>query len=186
MFAKQVERVVWQNKLAPETINVEATDSVKEIQVFRLDLKGGEVHENILRCIDQAISFPLIFELFFEDRIQPIAAHKRPSESDPSKWVVGTYYRKEWRPLTESRRPLPFARDLEVLYWHLFEPLFPFAARLREDLQSALQRMEEIKIKQREITRHEMRLYREKQFNLKVAIHAQLRTLKHELKELTR
>ena len=154
--------------------------------MFRLDLKCGEVNEDVLRCIDQAISFPLFFELSFEDRIRPIAAYKRPSESDPSNWVVGTYYRGDWNSIHDSRVPLPYASDLEILYRHLLEPLLPCATRIREDLQTALQRMEQIRIKQRQITRGQIQLNREKQFNLKVAIYAQLRLLKRELKELTR
>ena len=34
LFVAQVEQIVWQYKLAPETINLPATPGVPEIQVF--------------------------------------------------------------------------------------------------------------------------------------------------------
>jgi hypothetical protein len=46
--------------------------------------------------------------------------------------------------------------------------------------------MERIRLKQRELERCEARLRKEKQFNRKVAINAELRDLKQELKNLTR
>ena len=70
-FVRQVEQIVWQYKLAPETINMKATIAVPEIQVFTIVLKDGELKPEVLRCIDQAIPFPILFELHFEDRIKP-------------------------------------------------------------------------------------------------------------------
>ena len=44
LFVKQVDQITWLYKLAPETINVQATKGVPEIQVFEIALKGDE-HE---------------------------------------------------------------------------------------------------------------------------------------------
>ena len=40
LFVRQIEQVVWQYKLAPETINVQGTTIVPEIQIFRITLKN--------------------------------------------------------------------------------------------------------------------------------------------------
>lgn len=76
--------------------------------------------------------------------------------------------------------------DLETLYGHLLVPLMPYPARPGEDLQTRVDRMERICLKQRELDRCEVRLRKEKQFNRKVAINAELRDLKQELENLTR
>ena len=88
LFVRQVERIIWQYKLAPETINLSSTRAVPEIQIFRIDLRTGELKQDVLYCIDRAINFPIIFELHYEEQIKSIAAYKRPSEADSSKWVV--------------------------------------------------------------------------------------------------
>jgi hypothetical protein len=76
--------------------------------------------------------------------------------------------------------------DLEALYARLLVPFLPFPARPGEGLQACVERMEQIRSRQRELDKCEARLRKEKQFNRKVAINAELRTLKQEIKTLTR
>ena len=63
LFVTQVDQIVWKYKLAPETMNLAATKAVSEIQVFGISLRDGKLDEEVLRAIDRAIPFPLIFEL---------------------------------------------------------------------------------------------------------------------------
>jgi hypothetical protein len=185
-FVRQVEQIVWQHKLAPETVNLKASKAVPEIQIFSITLKGDELKPEVLRCIDLAIPFPIIFELRFDGKVKPVAAFKRPSEADASKWVISEYFDDDWAPGDTPRKPLPMVFDLETLYGHLLAPLMPYPARPGEDLQTRVDRMERICLKQRELDRCEVRLRKEKQFNRKVAINAELRDLKQELENLTR
>ena len=80
--------------------------------------------------------------------------------------------------------PLPMVFDLEALYGHLLAPLMPYPARPGEGLQARVERMERIRIKQRELVRCEARMRKEKQFNRKVVINAELREIKIVLSEL--
>ena len=77
-FKEQVERIKWQYKLSPETINLPAKHGIKEIQVFHLSLKNKELHESVLRTIDKGINFPIIFQLTYKNQIKTIMAYKRP------------------------------------------------------------------------------------------------------------
>jgi hypothetical protein len=185
LFVRQVEQIVWQHKLAPETVNLKASRAVPEIQIFSIALKGNELKPEVLRCIDLAIPFPIIFELRFNGKVKTVAAFKRPHEADASKWVVSEYFEGDWTPADSPRKPLPMVFDLEALYGHLLMPLMPYPARLGEDLQKRVERMECIRLKHRELERCEARLRKEKQFNRKVAINAELRGLKQELENLT-
>lgn len=181
LFVRQVEQIVWQHKLAPETVNLKPSRAVPEIQIFSVDLKGNELKPEVLRCIDLAIPFPIIFELRFDGKVKPIAAFKRPSEADASKWVISEYFDGDWANADTPRRPLPVVFDLEALYGHLLLPLMPYPARPAEGLPAQVKRMERIRLKQRELERCEARLRKEKQFNRKIAINAELRELKQEL-----
>ena len=185
LFVRQVEQIVWQHKLAPETVNLKASKAVPEIQIFSIALKGDELKPEVLRCIDLAIPFPIIFELRFDEKVKPVAAYKRPSEADASRWVISEYFDGDWAATDTPRKPLPMVFDLEALYGHLMMPLMPYPARPGEGLQTRVERMERICLKQRELERCEVRLRKEKQFNRKVAINAELRDLKQELENLT-
>ena len=120
LFVEQVEQIVWQYKLAPETINLPARPGVPEIQVFSIQLKSTELHEDVLRCIDGAVQFPILFELNQgqgdQAKTQVVAAYKRPSEADASRWVLSSYFATEWIPAATARAAMPVALDMAHLY----------------------------------------------------------------------
>lgn len=181
LFVHQIEQIVWQYKLAPETINVQGTAAVPEIQIFHIILKTGELKQEVLRCIDQAIPFPLVFELYNEGKVKGITAYKRPNEADAAKSVISPYFATAWLPEDAPRQPLPVVFDLETLYAQLLAPLLPYPPRPGERLQEQVDRMAEIGQLQRELERCEARLAKEKQFNRKVAINADRRELQQQL-----
>ncbi|MBN8659080.1 MAG: DUF4391 domain-containing protein [Candidatus Obscuribacter phosphatis] len=185
LFVRQVEIIVWEFKLAPETVNIKRTSAVPEIQIFSISLKTGELKSDVLRCIDMAIPFPIIFELRFNDELQSVAAYKRPSEANSTKLVISEYFFGDWVSVDSPRRPLPMVFNLDMLYGHLLAPLMPYQPKSGERLEEHVQRMESIRQKQTEVERCRQRLQREKQFNRKVSINAELRELEHELENLT-
>ncbi|BBV58984.1 TPA: DUF4391 domain-containing protein [Klebsiella pneumoniae] len=184
LFVEQVEQIVWQYKLAPETINLPARPGVPELQVFSIQLKTSELNLDVLRCIDGAVQFPIIFELSFNGRTKVIAAYKRPNESDASRWVMSDYFTTAWLPSDYERAAMPLALDLGGLYELMLHRLIPTPARPQESLADLVARVELIAAKQREVEKAASRLAKEKQFNRKVEINAKLRILKIELEKL--
>lgn len=189
LFVEQVEQIVWRYKLAPETINLAAKPGVPEIQVFTIQLKTPELHHDVLRCIDGAIPFPIIFELTkgqgAEARTQVVAAFKRPSDSDASRWVLSNYFATSWLQSGIARAAMPLALDLGGLYEQLLYCLIPTAVRPYESLTDLVARVELVAAKERDVEKIASKLAKEKQFNRKVEINALLRQLKSELEELT-
>lgn len=190
LFVEQVEQIVWRYKLAPETINLAAKPGVPEIQVFTIQLKTPELHRDVLRCIDSAVQFPIIFELTQgpggEARTQVVAAYKRPSEADSASWVCSEYFESGWIPAAAGRTQLPLALDLGGLYDQLLHRLVPLEARTHEALPDLITRAQEVLTKTREVEKTEARLAKERQFNRKVEINSTLRQLKIELEQLSR
>jgi len=209
LFVREVDQIVWTHKLAPETINLEATRQVAEIQVFRITARTRALDTKVLRAIDKAIPFPLIFEVAHGGRVRQAAAYKRPSEADSNRWVVGDYFRGDWLPEDAPRAPLPVALNMGALYERLLEPLVagqtarlipgaasgfgeapqasltPSEAERPLSLEERIAQAEAIKAQTREVERITARLGREKQFNKRVAINAELRTAKQKLERLT-
>ncbi|MCP5358405.1 MAG: DUF4391 domain-containing protein [Pseudomonadales bacterium] len=186
LFVKQVEQIVWAFKLAPETIHLPARPGAPEIQVFSLQLKTLELHRDVLRCIDGAIPFPIVFELAFEDRTQVIAAYKRLNESDANRWVISDYFATDWLPVGSPRTAMPVALHLGGLYEQLLYRLIPLPTRPQETLAELVARVEQVQAKQRELDKTTARLAKEKQFNRKVEINAALHALKNDIEVLNR
>jgi len=184
-FVRQVEQITWQYKLAPETINLPARAGIEEIEIFDLALKTDALDEDILRAIDRAIPLPIFFLLRHGPRTRMAAAYKRPSAAEAGKWVIDGYFSGEWLPATVARRPLPVALDLHGLYEQLLRSLLPRPARPGESLPAQMERLTRLRSRQNDYGKLEVRLHREKQFNRKVALNAQLRELKTEIDRLS-
>lgn len=187
-FTDDVAQIVWKYKLAPETIHLPARSDIEEIQVFSVSLKEpaeDELTEDVLRCIDRAIRFPIIFEVVAADRLRVVAAYKRSSEADSAKWVVGDYFMSAWLPKDAARVPLPVSLDLAALYTHILRRLMPHPPRDGESLQAHAERLALIESLESEHRTLETQLNREKQFNRKVEINAQMRDLRSRLDEMT-
>ncbi len=186
LFVEQVEQIVWQYKLAPETINLLAKPAVPEIQIFDVTLKTPELDLEVLRCIDKAIPFPIFFQLYQNQRVKPIATYKRPNDADSSKWVIDGYFAGDWQALDTPRQPLPVVLDMQGLYDHLLRQLLPLPARDQEPLKQQIERIALWQSKHTEYEKLQARLNKEKQFNRKVEINAELRHVKIELDQLSR
>lgn len=204
LFVREVDQIVWSYKLAPETVNLTATKQVAEIQVFRISARTPTLDAQVLRAIDKAIPFPLIFEVAHGGRVRLAAAYKRPSEADSARWVVGDYFEGESQPEGAARAPLPVALNMGALYERLLEPLVVeqmgrlvpgmseapqtlFTADEPGTLVSLEERIAEaeaIQRQAREVERIRARLGREKQFNKRVAINVELRAAKQQLERM--
>lgn len=184
MFVAQVEQIIWRYKLAPETVNLSAKPGVPEIEVFEIALKTSRLDEAVLRCIDKAIPFPILFELRFDGRIQPVAAYKRPSEADAGQWVVSDYFAAPWQADGGPREGLPVALDLRGLYEQLLRNLMPLPPRAGESLKDQLERLGQWRSGHNETARLQTRLRQEKQFNRKVVLNAELRRVQQSVDQL--
>lgn len=190
LFVEQVEHIVWSYKLAPETINLPASPGVPEIQIFSIQLKSDELDEDVLRCIDGAIPFPILFEVTKgqadQAKIQLVAAHKQPSETASNQPRMSSYFASEWLPASTTRTPMPLTLDLGHLYSALLQSLLPLPARPQESLSDWIARIEQATSKRREVEKTQARLTKEKQFNRKIEINTTLRQLQSELEQLIR
>ena len=184
MFVRQVEQIVWQFKLAPETINLASKPGVPELQIFAIQLKTPALNLEVLRCIDSAVQFPIIFELNFDGKTQVVAAFKRPSEADNNRWVVSDYFSTQWMPDDGERVVMPLALDLGGLYEQLLLRLIPLNLRQNETIAELVTRVERMRLKENEVQKITSKLTKEKQFNRKVEINAKLRAIRQELENL--
>jgi hypothetical protein len=179
-FVAQIDQIVWRYVLGPGNLNLPPTPAVREIQVFEIALKSGELREDVLRTIDRAIPSLLFFELTFQGRVRFVAAYKRASEAGTNPTVVETYFETPWQDANTPRQPLPVALDMAGLYeqmlrQHIAASPFALKSRSGEALDATIDRIARIRSKLRECKQLESKLRKEVQFNRKVEINAELR-----------
>lgn len=159
---------------------------VPEIEVFEIALKLPDVSHSVLRCIDKAIPFPILFVLRYDGQSQPVAAYKRPSDAASGQWVVGDYHAAPWQKDDLPRPGLPLALDLQGLYEQLLRRHLSVPARSGESLRDQLDRLSLLSARQMAAVKLETRLTQEKQFYRTVEINAQLRDNRLEVENLLR
>lgn len=184
-FIKDVKKITWSYKLAPETINLPARKGVSEIQALTIELKTGRLRPEVLRTIDRTIPSPILFILSFENQSRYAAAYKRRSEADNSKWVVSAYFETVWMNNdTADRIELPVVLDMAALYRAILENIVPVPIRPGERIRDFIERVERLQVLERDASRIMQRLQKEKQFNRKVEINRQLKRIQKEIEQI--
>lgn len=205
IFVREVGQIVWSYKLAAETINLVPANQVTEIQVIHITTRIMKLNYDVLRVIDEAIPFPLFFEVIHDGRVKLVAAYKRLSDANSARCRVSDYFEGSWLPENAPRAQFPVALNMSVLYERLLEPLVvedtvrfvqstgdvpqtPFTAvnpQRPVSLEGRIAQAEAVRAKALDVKRVKERLAQEKQFNKRVAINAKLRIAKHELERLS-
>lgn len=184
MFISQVEEIVWKYKLAEGTINLAPRDGFAEIQVFEIALKEPDLGPEVLSVIDKAIPYPIFFRLRYGDRLKRMAAYKRPAADDSGNWMTESYFETPWVNATDPVLPLPVALDIKALYEQMLFAFIDLPSRPGETLQALVERVGLIRKHIRELQALEAKMHKERQFNRKVELNAQVRAIQMRLQGL--
>ncbi len=184
-FVSQVSQILWSYKLAPETINLPASNGVREVQIFTITTKSAALGEDVLRCIDKSIPSPIVFEIHFDLKVKVAAAYKRIEDANTSNAVASNYFSSGWIPLDTSRKVLPVVLDMSSLYEKMLLPLIGIPQRSGESLGELVSRACSIRSKQSELNKLAVKIKAERQFNRKLELNSESRSLQAEIELLS-
>jgi hypothetical protein len=184
-FVDEVQRVRWAYKLGEESLRLAPGETVTEIQVFIVDLKGSSLDNSVLTSIDKAIPSQIIFELRRGDGLGTEQAMAAAYKRAGGKTKGTDYLRTGWIGSDQPRMPLPAALDMDGLYRQLLGRLLPHPIRPIEELSDALDRIGRIRGLMREIAALEKKLRTEPQLNRKIELRRQIKERAAALTELT-
>ncbi|HZK24626.1 MAG TPA: DUF4391 domain-containing protein [Oscillospiraceae bacterium] len=181
LLTQQIEKITWAHKLAPDTLNIQASTDLPEIQVFQLRLKPdvAEVHESLLAYLDKAIPSNLIFEVHSVQGIQTIACLKQFNQNGSVK--CSPYLYGAVQPVDAERQALPISRDFNHLHQQLLATLLPYPLQAGESLNAAIERTEKINKLEKTIQQLNTQLLNKSmQFNRRVELNTQLKSAQQE------
>jgi hypothetical protein len=97
IFAKQVERIRWLNKLAPATLNIKQGETVTEIEVIEITQTAETLDKRVLPLIVKAIPYNLVFVLICEAKMQyAVSYNGRVYASDTAPKLLGNDTDSVW------------------------------------------------------------------------------------------
>lgn len=177
-FSAQIASIHWRNKIAPEILNLAAGKEVRELEVFELRLNDGQMDEAVLRLIDRAIPYHILFVLVWEDRMRLAVAYKEAPNAKSAGVRVERYYYTDWMPVGEVALRLE-GLSMDAVYENLVRRIAGGAlgdahtSTLRESV-AAQRRRERIG---KQIATLEAKIRREKQPKKKFELVQELKAL---------
>ncbi len=181
IFVEQIRIIYWRNKLAAATLNLAAGDAVTEIEVFEVKLNVPQLDEAVLRQIDKAIPYHILFVLTYEGKAQAWIGYKEATAGGHT-FKVNRYYHTEW----VSENELQFTisgLNMDAVYESLVRQIAGerLQAAPNESLKESVARDEERRRLEKQIAALENAMCKEKQLNRKMELNTELKKLRKEL-----
>ena len=66
-FINIVDKITWLYKLSPQTIGINKTEDIEEIEVFQIELKEKVVPKNVIKAVTNSIQYKILFILKYND-----------------------------------------------------------------------------------------------------------------------
>jgi hypothetical protein len=181
MFSDVVQRITWVNKLAPETVNLEARD-IEEIQVFRIELKANEDYQPLLDIIDKAIPYQIIFVLEFQGKlcISTSSKHQHPINKDQA--VIDWTFKSDWFAPTDNKYTLQLKGSIDAVYHAFCSQLSAKPLPAGTSIQNLIDYSKQVDALEKEISKLKRSIVSCKQFNQKVELNMQVKKLEQKLR----
>lgn len=182
VFVEQIRLIYWRNKLAATTLNLAAGEAVKEIEVFEVRLNTPQLDEAVLRQIDKEIPYHILFILTCDGKAQAWISYKEAAASGSNAFKVSRYYHTDWVPESELQFRVD-GLDMDAVYENLVRQIARDAlqASSGESLQASVERDEKRRQLEKQIAALESKMQKEKQFNRRMEINAELKKMRKEL-----
>lgn len=177
LFTDLIAKIHWSHKLSTETINLPGIE-VSEIQLISIDLKSKNNIAQILKIIDKAIPYHILFTISFEDEYYHSAAQKHPNPLDANNMVIDWVFESSWKPQSTKTLQLTLKQNLDHIFFQICNQLAPKLIRNKTtNFNELLANASTLDKLQKEISQLKIQIKSEKQFNKKVELNINLNKL---------
>lgn len=185
VFTENIQQIIWENKIAENTINIAPGKNVTEIEVFRVDLNVKELDQKVLLQIDREIPYHILFILAYEDERQAWIGYKEEAQGGNNEFKVSAYYHTEWIDEKDFKLEIN-GLDIDKVYENFIVQIAgnTLYKEADEDLQDAVERSETIKALEKSLAAIEKKARLEVQPRRKFELVQQVNSIKTHIEEL--
>ncbi|MCG2725329.1 MAG: DUF4391 domain-containing protein [Elusimicrobia bacterium] len=173
-FVDKIQKITWKYKLAESTVGISKTDKVIEIQIFEIELKSQVIPKNVLKVIDKAIPYQILYRFIYKKNEAYGITLKENKNAE-------NYYFSNWN---EAKNFDFTGIDLEKVYQKIIKTFIPRAAQTKSSFNEIIDTDNKIKALENERDALASRISKEKQFNRKVELNKTLLQRKKYLKKI--
>lgn len=179
---KEIDSIIWKNKISNETVNISKGKNVTEIEVFEINLKEQDISQNVIEFIDREIPYHIVFVLKHKDMGQICISYKEEKKNKEGKFKVDSFYKTEWQKFDELELNIE-GLDLDKVYENFLVQIAD--GKLNTDgsteIKDAVEKNKEREKLEEYIKKLENKVKNEKQFNRQVTLMGELRKAKKQL-----
>jgi len=173
-FVDKIQKITWKYKLAESTVGITKTDKVIEIQIFEIELKEQVIPKNVLKVIDKAIPYQILYRFIYKENEAYGITLKEDKNAE-------SYYFTEWN----EKKIFDFTGiDLEKVYQRIVKTFIRSEVQTKSSFNEIIDTDNKIKSLENEIDALGSRISKEKQFNRKVEMNKILLERKNYLKKI--
>lgn len=172
-FTDTIDKIIWLNKLSKDTINLDGND-IKEIQIFEVKLKTKEKILPLLNIIDKAIPYHIIFIVTYSEDLYLSTSKKHNHINNENISVIDWNFSLDWQANVKKKIILNLKESIDFIYTDFCSQLSGF---LSKNIKEIIEKDSSNTKLKKQIQELELKIKKEKQFNLKVEMNEKLKAL---------
>ncbi|MDN5304942.1 MAG: hypothetical protein PWP46_1828 [Fusobacteriaceae bacterium] len=173
-FQEKIKKITWKYKISEESVGIEKDANIKEIQIFEIELKTNVIPIDLLKIIDSAIPYIILYKFTYKNNFAYGIALKKSKN-------IEKYFLSDWN---EDINFDFSAKNLKICYENIIKKFI----KKNIDLSLSFEKIIEIDNKLNNIDKNleklKKQLNSEKQFNKKAEIHEKIKELENLKKSL--
>ena len=182
-FVNDVESIRWLYKLSPDTLNVTATDDMKEIEVFVATLKDGECPTDLFTFIDIHMPRHIVFVLQHHDNSMLLINYKQWQDDTHTAFKITQMFASPWVPTSRLQLQID-GQSLPRIYDNFVAQISGIGQHRAGSMEEIVALRQQIAKQEEELQKMEKRMRREPQVDVQMEMHKQVKVKRQELQRL--
>ncbi|MBR2776419.1 MAG: DUF4391 domain-containing protein [Prevotella sp.] len=182
-FVDDVLSITWLYKLAPSNLNVTDSDDMKEIEVFVAILKEPDCPTDLFNFIDRNMPHHIVFILQHNDHSMLLLNYKKWTDETHTQFQITQMFASPWMPTTSLKLNIE-GQSLPRIYENFVAQVSGIGEHKAGRMEEIVELRQRIEKETKEMGKLERKMLQERQTNIQMELHAQVKAKRKELDEL--
>jgi hypothetical protein len=182
-FVNDVESIRWLYKLSPDTLNVTASEDMKEIEVFVATLKEADCPTDLFTFIDTNMPRHLVFILLHGTNCMLLINYKKWKDDTHTSFKITQMFASPWVPISSLQLNIE-GQSLPRIYDNFVAQISGIGEHRAGSMEEIVALRQQIAKQEAELQKLEKRMRREPQVDIQMELHKQVKEKRKELESL--
>ena len=179
-FVNDVESIRWLYKLSPDTLNVTASEDMKEIEVFVATLKEADCPTDLFTFIDTNMPRHLVFILLHDNNCMLLINYKQWKDDTHTAFKITQMFASPWVPTSSLQLNIE-GQSLPRIYDNFVAQISGIGEHRAGSMEEIVALRQQIAKQESELQKLEKRMRREPQVDVQMEMHKQVRQMRKQL-----